>query len=74
MLFTIIYAVAVVVIVGGLVMVGFVLGVNDEKNRIHEEETVKWSRLISRSMSDAYSAGYTDGRAAGKARPSKAVK
>lgn len=38
------------------------------------EQSKKWSDLINMAMTNAYTAGYADGSAKGKARPSGNVK
>lgn len=72
MLFNIIYTTAVVFGVSLSVFAGFIMGINNQK-QVTAKEAARWAKMISRAMSDAYSAGYTDGKFAGKPR-AKSVK
>lgn len=69
MLIEIAFWVGVVITVLLTVMVGFVIGVNDEKKKREKY----YHELTTRAMADAYNAGYVDGKNKGKPRP-KAVK
>lgn len=47
-------------------LIGTALGIKDEAKKARKH----WQDLINRAMRDAYNAGYADGSAKGKARPS----